>query len=204
MHRISRLGLWLCYCYPSFQFPLRKTGKWEITKPTYHLTIQSLKTLEKLQVCSPDVTRMDLEDSWESWQQWQSPKTPEKLLKPPVLKQLLSGLEIPPWAQIPLVKEYDVRKAAQEQEEECLIPGQAEGHPGSWPTWVFILSAINTGSHTGHPASSTALGLCPHMWGPTPLSPRTRKRERAGVASSLPPPLGYSRQTSRQKSISVG
>ena len=75
----------------------------------------------------------------------------------------LSALEIPPWAQIPLVKEYDVRKGAQEQEEECLIPGQAEDHPGSWPSWVFILSAINMGSHTGHVASSKALGLCPHM-----------------------------------------
>lgn len=109
------------------------------------------------------MTRTDLEDSRESWQQRQSPKTLVKLLKLPVLIQLLSALEIPPWAQIPLVKEYDVRKGAEEQEEECLIPGQAEGHPGSWPSWVFILSAINMGSYTGYPASSTALGLCPHM-----------------------------------------
>lgn len=150
------------------------------------------------------MTRVDLEDSWESWQQRQSPKTPEKLLKLPVLIQHLSALEIPPWAQIPLVKEYDVRKGAQEQEEKCLIPGQTEGHPGSWPSWVFILSAINTGSHTGHAASSKALGLCPHMWGPIPLSPRIRKWERVGVVSSLPPPLGYSRQTSRQKKQQCG
>lgn len=38
---------------------------------------------------------------------------------------------------------------------------------------------------------------------PDPPSPRVRNLERAGVASSFPPPLGYSRQTSRQKRISV-
>ena len=75
---------------------------------------------------------------------------------------------------------------------------QALGHSGSLSrlpqTWVPKKVTMQ----------AEGLFACAHTCGlPDPPSPRVRNLERAGVASSLPPPLGYSRQASRQKRISI-
>ena len=64
--------------------------------------------MKKLQICSQDVTRMDLENSRESWRAEIIFKNSRKLDQTPS-SQFLSALEIPLWAPIHLIKEFGVR-----------------------------------------------------------------------------------------------